>query len=118
MTEPAWSIQRLVQGHRWLLDYLLKQFPVGSINVFDRDLRYLYATGAGHDRLGLLSVALIGRRLGDIFPAEVVAQAEPSLRRAFAGETVAFTLEAYGQGYDVRAWPLAEASTAGEGATI
>ena len=109
MTEQAWSIQELVQRHRWLLDYLLKQFPVGSINVFDRDFCYLYATGAGHDRLGVLPVALIGKRLSDIFPVDVVTQAEPFLCRAFAGETVAFTMVAYGQGYDVRAWPLAEA---------
>src|SRR6188474_1477127 len=94
-----WSVQQLVQSNSWLLDFLLRQFPDGSINVFDRDFRYLYATGAGHDKLGLIPVALIGHRLDEVFPADVVAQVEPFLDRAFAGETVTFTLSAFGREY-------------------
>jgi len=97
-----------VHTHRWLLDYLLKRFPDGSINIFDRDFRYLYAAGAGHARLGLVPIMLIGHRLDEIFPAEIVAWVGPFLGRAFAGETVTFTLSAFGHEYSIRAWPLAE----------
>jgi DNA-binding CsgD family transcriptional regulator len=108
VTGQDWSVQELVQTHRWLLDFLLKQFPDGSINVFDRDFRYLYATGAGHEKLGLMPMALIGHRLDEVFPADIVDRVGPFLDRAFDGETVAFTLSAFGREYGIRAWPLTE----------
>jgi DNA-binding CsgD family transcriptional regulator len=103
-----WSIQQLVQTHRWLLDFLLKQFPDGSINVFDRELRYLYVAGAGLGRVGLMPVALIGQRLDDLFSGDSIVQVRPFYDRAFAGETVTFTLAVFEREYTIRAWPLAE----------
>jgi len=73
MRERAWSVQQVVETNRWLLDFLLKRFPDGSVNIFDRDLRYLYAAGAGYDRLGIPPIALIGRRLDEVFPDDARA---------------------------------------------
>ena len=102
------SVEEAIRSSRWLLDGMLRSFPVASVKVFDRDLRHLYATGAAFDRIGLSPDVVIGHRFEDILPAEVVALAGPFLARALAGETVTFTLPAMGHEYSVHAWPLME----------
>src|SRR5688500_15531996 len=80
------SVQPTIRAHRWLLDAMLEQFPNGSVNVFDRDFRYLYAAGTGLARVGLAPAGLIGMRLDDLYPADAVALVRPFYDRAFAGE--------------------------------
>jgi DNA-binding CsgD family transcriptional regulator len=104
------SIYESLRTHRWLLAAVLRSFPNGSVNVFDRDLRYLYAAGTGLTRAGLGPAMLIGQRLDDLFPAEAVDRVRPFYTRTFVGETVAFTLPVLGREYAIRAWPLREAN--------
>jgi DNA-binding CsgD family transcriptional regulator len=106
--EEQRSIREGLSAHRWLLDAMLEQFPNGSVNVFDRDLRYLYAAGSGLERAGLSPLTLIGKRLSDLFPADSVAHVEPYYARAFGGETVVFALPVLGRDYTVHASPLRE----------
>jgi len=101
------SVEEALRSRSWLLDAMLRPFPVGTINVLDRDLRYLYATGADFERIGLSPGVVIGQRFEDILPGEVVAQVRPFYDRAFAGETVRFTVPAMGREYSIHAWPLA-----------
>ena len=101
------SIQEAIRAQRWLLDAMLEQFPNGAVNVFDRDLRFLYVAGTGLDRIGLRPEHLVGHRLGELFP-EIVARVRPFFDRAFAGETVTFPLSVVGREYGICAWPLAE----------
>jgi hypothetical protein len=91
------AVREALRAHQWLLDAMLRQFPNGSINVFDRDLRYLYAAGSGLDRVGLSPAALVGTRLADLFPADSVAYVRPFYERALAGETVVFDLPVFGR---------------------
>lgn len=87
---------------------MLQQFPNGSINVFDRDLRYLYAAGRGLEQAGLVPDSLVGRRLADMFPADSVAYVRPFYERALAGETIVFDLPVFGRSYTIHASPLRE----------
>jgi DNA-binding CsgD family transcriptional regulator len=103
------SVKEALRSSRWLLDVLLEQFPEGSVNVFDRDFRYLYAAGTGLARVGLSPDLLIGRRLDDVFSAESVARVWPFYVRAFAGEVVIFTLTVFGREYSMHARPFPEA---------
>src|SRR5215217_6524222 len=66
------ALRQALHVHRWLLDAMLQQFPLGSVNVFDRELRYLFAAGTGLERVGLSPASLIGKRLEDLFPADAV----------------------------------------------
>jgi PAS domain S-box-containing protein len=75
-----------------MLSHVLERFPNGSVNVFDADLRYLYAAGAGLERVGLSAEAMLGKRLDDFFSPEQVTLVEGPFRRAFAGETVVVDL--------------------------
>ena len=89
-----------------LLRHVASNIPGGSLNVLDRDLRYLFAGGRGLAQVGLSSEQLVGKTLAEIFPPESIEYVEPFYRRAFAGETVEFELEVAGRWYTIRSAPL------------
>ena len=88
-----------------LLARVLDRFPNGSVNIFDSDLRYLYAGGEGLAATGLSPSTLVGKRLDDLFTPESVKLVEPFYRRALAGETVRFDLPVFDRVYSVSAAP-------------
>src|SRR3954468_8192976 len=90
-----------------LLRAIAARFPNGSVNVFDRELRYVFAEGEGLQAAGLSTDALLGRGLSDLFPPASVQHVEPFYRRAFAGESVHFDLPLGERVYYVSAGPLA-----------
>ena len=94
---------------------LLRNFPNGSVNVFDRDLRYLLAEGKGLEQVGLSPEMLVGKTLPELFPKESADFVVPYYRRAFEGEAVQFELSLGGNIYSIHAAPLhqedAEVST-------
>lgn len=88
-----------------LLAGVLDRFPNGSVNIFDADLRYLYAGGEGLAAAGLSPEMLIGKRLHDLFTPESVLVVEPFYRRALAGESVRFDLLVFERVYSISAAP-------------
>ena len=91
-----------------LLRGLIEQIPDGTINIFDRDFRYLMAEGRELDRIGLSREKLEGKRLSELFPKESVNYVLPFYKRAFAGEEVWFEFPIFEQIYYVCALPLHE----------
>jgi signal transduction histidine kinase len=85
---------------------VLAAFPNGSINVFDRDLRFVFAAGRGLTDVGLSSALLAGRRLDELFDPELVAVVEPHYREAFGGEERQFEFDAFGRTYHMSAAPI------------
>ena len=59
-----------------------------GIVVLDRELRYQVFNPAAEAITGWKAADMLGRSLREIFPAEVVAQREPHLRRVLGGEAV------------------------------
>jgi signal transduction histidine kinase len=102
-----------VHQHAAFLQALLEHFPNGSVNVFDRDLRYLLAAGQGLAQVGLSADALLGKRLHDVFPPDAVAYVIPYYTRAFHGETVTFELTVAADVYVITATPLGEVPAVG-----
>jgi PAS domain S-box-containing protein len=100
------KLEAELQESQQLITTLLRNFPNGSVNVFDRDLCYLLAEGRGLQERGLSSEALRGKRLSDLFPPESVAVVLPHYERAFAGETVEFELILDDLCYSINAAPL------------
>jgi DNA-binding transcriptional MerR regulator len=88
------------------LSKVAAHFPNGSINIFDRDLRYVFAEGLGLGAIGLSSDSLVGKTLYDLFPPDSVAVVQPPYERAFAGESVVFELYVAGHTYSIAAGPL------------
>jgi PAS domain S-box-containing protein len=87
---------------------LLRNFPNGSVNVFDRDLRYLLAEGRGLEEEGLSPEMLVGKTLEELFPKESADFVRPYYERAFAGEDVEFELPLGDRVYSIHAAPLRE----------
>ena len=75
-----------------LADLLLDRLPNGSVAVFDREYRYVFAGGEGLRAAGLSAEYLTGRSLAELFPAPEVAVATRHYAHAFAGETPVFEL--------------------------
>ncbi len=67
---------------------LSQNFPNGSVLLFDQDLRYLLAEGAGLADSGLEKAQLEGKTLWEILllPAETAEVLEPLYRLALAGQ--------------------------------
>src|SRR4051812_47498362 len=78
----------------------------GSINIFDRDYRYLATGGDGLPRVGLTPEILTGHSLWELFPRPSVQAAHRYYRRAFAGDCVTFTLGVFDRDYYVSAAPF------------
>jgi PAS domain S-box-containing protein len=87
---------------------LLRNFPNGSVNVFDRNLRYLLAEGQGLRQEGLAPEMLVGKTLHELFPKESADFVVPYYQRALAGEDVEFELPLGGSVYSIHAAPLHE----------
>ena len=89
-----------------LLGRIVQNFPSGSINLFDRELRFLFAGGRGLSALGLSRDQFVGKSLQDLFPKEIVDYVTPYLERALAGADVEFELCYQGHYYTISAAPL------------
>jgi signal transduction histidine kinase len=88
---------------------ILTALPTGSVAVFDRDLRYVFAAGQGLAEVGLSSESLVGRTLFDVFPGDAVREVEPEYRRALEGEAVVFSLSFFHRVYSISAAPFRSA---------
>src|SRR3954469_19831707 len=93
----------------WDPAHLAESLPNGSVSIFDRDLRYVYAAGQGLHDVGLTPDALIGKRLAEAFPADATALVEHEYRRAFEGESVVFGLHYFHRTYSLSAAPFESA---------
>jgi signal transduction histidine kinase len=89
-----------------LADVLLDRLPNGSVAVFDREYRYVFAGGEGLRAAGLSADYLTGRSLAELFPAPEVALAIRHYARAFGGEAPVFELITFGRHYAMAAGPL------------
>ncbi|HEV7842829.1 MAG TPA: ATP-binding protein, partial [Pyrinomonadaceae bacterium] len=85
---------------------LLENFPNGSINIFDRELRYLLAAGKGLEQAGLFAGGLVGKSLFELFPQEDAEHAATHYRLALEGRCVAFELPFSNRLYSINAAPL------------
>ena len=97
--------ERLLEREEFVRQ-LLSNFPNGSVNVFDGNLRYLLAEGRGLEEEGLTSEMLVGKTLEELFPKESADFVRPYYQRAFAGENVEFELPLGGHVYSICAAPL------------
>ncbi len=85
---------------------LLAAIPNGSVSVFDRELRYVYAAGQGLNDVGLRPEHLVGRLLAEVFPSDAAMLVEAEYRRAFKGESVVFGLHYFHRTYSLSAAPF------------
>ncbi|HEX8176567.1 MAG TPA: ATP-binding protein [Pyrinomonadaceae bacterium] len=92
-----------------ILQKLLENFPNGSVNIYDRELRYLFAAGAGLKEAGLSSSHLVGKSLFDLFERKDAEHAASYYQLALEGHTVSFELPFSNRLYTINAAPLEDA---------
>ncbi len=85
---------------------LARNFPNGAVILFDDDLRYILADGAGLAEIGLSKEMLEGKTIWELFPADVTEILEPRYRAALAGQASAFEVPYAGSIYALHALPI------------
>ncbi len=85
---------------------IARNFPHGTINVFDRDLRYLFVEGKELFEMGITSEELFGSKYTERLAPEIAQLAESNLQKVFEGEAISFEIEQQGNYYKINAVPL------------
>lgn len=89
---------------------IARNFPNGTINVFDRDLNYVFSEGQELFRLRLTSDHLVGTNYLDRLPSKVRETIEPRLRDVFEGKNMSFEVDARGANYMLNAVALRDST--------
>lgn len=89
-----------------LYNLIARNFPRGIINVFDKDLTYIFTEGQELDKLGLNSEDLIGKKYTTRFNAELSEFIIQKMSAVFRGEGISFEFEDHHEFYVVNAVPL------------
>lgn len=95
-------LRRSEELHQTMAD----NFPNGAVLLYDRDLRFIIASGAGLKDAGLSREALEGKTIREVFPKDTCDILEPHYQAALAGEASVFEVEFAGKCYEVHAVPV------------
>lgn len=98
---------RELKESQHLYSLIARNFPNGTINVFDKNLKYVFVEGEELYRHGITSQHLMGKSYLDQLPAEVRGQMSERLNKVLAGATETFELEIQQNHYLINAVGLA-----------
>lgn len=89
-----------------LYQVIARNFPDGTINVFDRDLNYVFVEGRALYAMGITSKNLIGTSYLDRIEPGVAPELEQTLKDVFKGENKTFEVRYNDFYYELNAVPL------------
>jgi len=82
-----------LEESRRLYQIVARNFPDGTINVFDRDLKYVFAEGSELFKYGITSDKLVGTDYITRLPAEIRNEVKEKLNSVFSGTNTTFELQ-------------------------
>jgi PAS domain S-box-containing protein len=85
---------------------LVENFPDGGVFLFDHDLRYTLAGGAGLSAIGLSTEQMEGRTPHDLFPEDFAEETAEMYRAVLDGREVVYEQQYQDNHYRVRAVPV------------
>lgn len=85
---------------------LLKNFPNGSVNVYDKNYRYIYADGKVLLSQNLSKEKLVGKTIYDIFPKNKYEYLIQYFNKVWNGSEISFEFELDNKFYMMNAVPL------------
>jgi PAS domain S-box-containing protein len=97
---------------------LIKNFPEGSITLYDKDLKYVIADGLGLREIGLTSETVEGKYIKDILPADVYKYLEPHYKKVFKGESGMAEIAAFDKIFQAAFVPLKNDNDEVEGGIV
>jgi len=92
----------LVKSQR-LYKAIAENFPNGTINVFDKNLKYVFVEGKELFRTGIRSDMLLGTSYLEKIAGEIKSEVEERLRQVFEGKNDSFEVVFNGQTYSLSA---------------
>lgn len=95
-----------LQKSEKLYKLIARNFPKGTINVFDKDLKYVFAEGQELDTYGIVGEKLIGRSYTDRFGKDLALSIREKFNRVFSGESISFEFDDNENSYVINAVPL------------
>jgi len=109
----SWSLRlkvaektRNLEESQKLIRTLLENFPNGTLMIFDRELRFLFADGEGLRTYGPTREMIEGKTLFELFPEEIARPVELLFRKALNGERAVGEIPYEGETFEVRTIPL------------
>ncbi|MBK8924642.1 MAG: PAS domain S-box protein [Crocinitomicaceae bacterium] len=97
-----------VRESQELYSAIARNFPNGTINVFDRNLNYIFVEGKELFQLGITSEKLIGTPYLMRLSPEIRPKIQSALMDVFSGEGTDFEIEYKDQFYRLTAVPLSK----------
>ncbi|HBB34092.1 MAG TPA: hypothetical protein DDZ80_08020 [Cyanobacteria bacterium UBA8803] len=105
----GWIYYRLVRANHKteeLYRTITRNFPNGTVALFDKDLRYTLVEGTGLTEVGLTNECLAGKTIWETLPSDVAVQIEPYYRAVLEGQAQVFESPHQGRIYLVHLLPL------------
>jgi PAS domain S-box-containing protein len=87
---------------------LVKNFPNGTVILFDRNLRFVLVDGASIEKVGFSEGLLEGKTLGEVFSAKICSIVGPRCHAALKGMTDVFEISYANRVYRVHILPIRE----------
>jgi PAS domain S-box-containing protein len=87
---------------------LVKNFPNGTVILFDRELKLVVVDGASIEKVGFSEGLLEGKTLRQVFSAKICSIVEPRCRAALRGLTDVFEISYANHVYQVHILPVKE----------
>ena len=101
---------RDLKASQQLYQVIARNYPNGTINVFDRSFRYIFAEGEEMYKSGITSEWLVGKNYLDRVPKEVRLQIKDHLASVLDGKNATFEIEFDNQFYLINTVGLADDS--------
>ncbi len=87
-------------------DIIVRNFPNGAVLLFDRELKYTLASGQGLDDLNLREEDLVGKKIWDVYEADISNKLSHYYKKALDGVVSEFDIEYEKRIYNVSTLPI------------
>lgn len=95
-----------LEKSKLLYTAVAQNFPNGTINVFDKDLNYIFAEGKELHKYGVTSEKLIGTSYLERLPKSIRRSMNTKLQKVFGGKKIEFEIQIDSSYFSISAVPL------------
>jgi PAS domain S-box-containing protein len=107
ITESKLTEEAMLKNER-MYAALTKNFPNGTIDIIDQELKYVFTGGQELEELPQRPEEVIGKSIYELYPDELSMQLEGHFKQCLSGETVTFDIQFKGKHWIATAVPLTD----------